>query len=59
MVVQSEENLEVILVLGSFLMPHARFLSNVTSPIDLAYLAGYLIKQGIHSVKISISHWCK
>ena len=53
MVVQSEENLEVILVRGSSLLPHGRFSSNVASPpIGLAYLAGYLIKHGIHSVGI-------
>ena len=47
MAVQFKENLEVILVRGSSLLPHGRFSSNVASPpIGLAYLAGYLIKQG-------------
>ena len=47
MVVQSEKNSEIILIRGSSLLPHGRFSSNVASPpIGLAYLAGYLIKQG-------------
>ena len=53
MVVQSEKNSEVILIRGSSLLPYGRFSSNVASaPIGLAYLARYLIKKGIRSVKI-------